>query len=292
MEKIKAIGMLQQSSILIFGIVMSLLVLIIALSGLYPSAWYLWMILGVLSITSLDLGLWWAKAKFKKSPEYRKIGVWRSIVSTYQSFNILVSIMILLGFLLCLMALLIALLFVLILIPIKFSESILYLFLGYLLYLPIRLVIKPPGKKIFGLIPKSIMMLPDYVLVDDGLIINFNIKTWKQPKKQWTAKIKFNELDEIKEFSPQEAMVYMGAVISPDVALFAKTLSNFRKFTKGEINRPAVYVTRNTSPFPGWQVYAGKTVLLKGPSLFYFVTFTRRDVSDLIQRFKSYKRKA
>ncbi|MDO8528419.1 MAG: hypothetical protein Q7S06_00835 [Nanoarchaeota archaeon] len=108
------------------------------------------------------------------------------------------------------------------------------------------------------------------------LIFIFKGKTTAHP-----IKIGFNEINDIREFSYVEARSLLQYEIGPDINLQMQSTRDTIKFLRGEIDRPLTYI------FP--PVSAAKTLMIKGPEIFYLTPVSNEDNSDLIKAFRKFK---
>lgn len=154
-----------------------------------------------------------------------------------------------------------------------FGYLIIILVPGYLVFRGFILrLLKPIGHAISSL---HKTMIPSYEVFADRVVIDPAISGLKV-----NLVLKFSELNEIREMSFFEAEAYKEN-IGPNVPLgVEQTKSLYRLAKTGE--RPKVYFMVQSS---------GKTVLFRGKSIHYLVTFNVDSAKDLIDAFKKYKKK-
>ncbi|VVB82898.1 Uncharacterised protein [uncultured archaeon] len=128
------------------------------------------------------------------------------------------------------------------------------------------------GNKQAALIMAGIFVLP--------LLFIFIFKGKLTPRQ---IKIKFNEIEEIKELSFVESQSLLKYEVGPDINLMMKSAMDLVKFFKGEIEKPLTYVN---SP-----VSAAKTLLIKGPEIFYLTSVSNENQEELMKNFRKFKSK-
>ncbi len=95
--------------------------------------------------------------------------------------------------------------------------------------------------------------------------------------------IGFDETEQLEVFTYTEADAFLKYKVGPVLELGVRQTRDFMRYVKGEIPRPSVYA------FGGAGSNGDRRVLIRGPELFYMVTFDTDDVSDLIEAYHSYK---
>jgi hypothetical protein len=134
-----------------------------------------------------------------------------------------------------------------------------------------RQLIRPLGKY---------SRLPKYELLDDGVIIH--LIHHKHILKNHKFYVSFDELDEIRQFSYSvEAEAFFKYTVGLDLRLAVRQMQSFRQSMKGKIPRPTLYCSQISD--------YGRVVSLRGPELFYVLTFDTNDASDLIEAFRKFK---
>lgn len=120
-------------------------------------------------------------------------------------------------------------------------------------------------------------------LIVAGLfILSFILMSiFKGKPAKYSVKIRFDEINEIKEFSYVEAQSFLEYEIGPDVNLQMQSTRDEISFLRGEIEKPLTYI------FP--PVSAAKTLMIKGPEIFYLTPVSNEDNQDLIRVFRKFK---
>lgn len=125
--------------------------------------------------------------------------------------------------------------------------------------------------------------LPSYILEEDGILLDFNIKNLSNMNKKYIVKILFAELDEVKVLSYVEAESLLRYKIGPDISLRIETIKDGQKYLKGEISKPRYYVYDPTNGV--------ESLLLRGPNIFYLFTVGNQNNIQLIDAFRTFKQK-
>lgn len=125
---------------------------------------------------------------------------------------------------------------------------------------------------------------PTYTLTGDGVTIKLVTMWNKKRPGPPPVHIRFDEIEQLEVFTYTEADAFLKYKVGPDLKLGARQTRDYMRYVKGEIPRPSVFA------FGGAGGTNGKRVLIRGPELFYMVTFDTDDVSDLIEAFQSYKK--
>jgi len=163
--------------------------------------------------------------------------------------------------------------------PIQFTQQFYVLLATFGVYIllrhPLKSILGSMGKKVRG-------NLSRYRLTSKGIEIDLNFKNLTNRSKKYKVNIGFDEIDEIRTFSFMEAQSFLKYEIGPNVELVARQTQDMFQYMKGESNRPGVYTISALSSI-------GKTVFMRGPQLFYFLTFDTEDVGELINAFNSFR---
>ena len=102
--------------------------------------------------------------------------------------------------------------------------------------------------------------------------------------KDWTIKINFNEIDEIREMTYWESDAFMKYTIGPNAQLQIRETKDLYNYMKGKIDKPSVYIATGLNQ-------NNKVIFMKGKDLFYLISFDSSDVSDILLAYKNYKQK-
>lgn len=159
---------------------------------------------------------------------------------------------------------------------IVYSSQFLGLIGGYLFYIIVRVPLKYFFSFTFSSIDK-VLNLPTYKLINDGVEINFNIVDLSDSNKQYTAFLHFKDIERIQTLTYMEALSYFRYQISADMRLQA--MENSLLLGK---KQPDYYIS---SPAGN-----GTNIIIEGTNLFYFINFKTKDVVDLIDAFKTFKK--
>jgi hypothetical protein len=125
--------------------------------------------------------------------------------------------------------------------------------------------------------------MPSYTLTEDGVTIKLVTMWNKKHPDPSPVHIKYNEIDDLQVFTYLEADSVLKYNIGADLNLGVQQTKDFAQYVKGEISRPSVYA------FGGAGGSNGNRVLIRGPQLFYMLTFDNDDGSNLVQAYRSYK---
>jgi hypothetical protein len=247
-----------------------------------------WVLLGAFFIFFIEAVAWWlkgtlamdeAKLEQKSATLWSQLGRFRQYLDAFRV--VITSILLLIIF---------GVAFYYIFNSLKsgmvFRIQFFVLLATYVFYLVVRSPLLSFLEKLFA--PASKMFrgnLPSYTLNGSGLTIDLNIRNLWGPSEKYLVNINFDELDEIRTFTFQEASTFLRYKIGPNAELLAKQAKGMYSYMKHEIPRPSTYIVHATSSI-------GKIVLLRGPELLYFVAFDKDDVSDLLDAFEKYKKKA
>ena len=122
--------------------------------------------------------------------------------------------------------------------------------------------------------------LPTYRLSEDGVTINLFPDAGKKFPELQPIHIRFEEIDELQVMTYTESEAFLKYNIGPDFQLSKRQIEDTAAYLKGKIQRPSVYT------------YGGAKndcVLIRGPELFYMISFDTDNVSDLTQAYQSFK---
>jgi len=234
-------------------------------------------------IVYIECALWWTRQSLRIEEaklEYKDKSLWTQIAVFFQYAGIVQAVI------LSLVLLALAILFAYIIInllttnPLSISSGFFVMAGIYAAYVIARNLLLTMFKKSRAA-RKLGTDLPTYVLTNKDLTIDLKMKNLKDQSKN-LVKIGFDELDEIRTFSFVEAQTFLKYEIGPNLEIVIKQTRDLHDYVKGRIERPSVYT------FTAIQS-VGEIVLLKGPDLFYFLSFDSEDVSDLVTAFNSFK---
>jgi hypothetical protein len=243
-----------------------------------------WMLVFVMPIVLLESGMLWirrasamgdVKGTYPRSDIWSKLGRVNLLVALVGSAIGVVTLLLVIAVgIMALFSLLISN-------PVSVSPS----FLGgagvgvayVVLRIPLGLIWRVMGGKVGRLARKG---QARYALVKGGLEIDLGApKPGGRPAKFC---IDFDELDEVRRFSYLEAKAFMEDTVGPNVKLAARQTRDLYRYYRDEIPRPTVYTLTGTNS-------VGTNVLLRGPELFYLLSFDADDVSDLLHAFEQHK---
>jgi hypothetical protein len=122
-----------------------------------------------------------------------------------------------------------------------------------------------------------------YQLTNNGIMLKQNNTNY--------IYLGFDEINSIICYEPGEAFAMYNFILNPypynlmdlrgsfNSFLISKNRTDQLYFQTGKIDRPAVYIGSNGP---------GKSLLIRGPGLFYFLTFDKNDPFDIIEGFHKY----
>ena len=287
MVRFKANPVLTTVALIMIGLIFLQLLFVASLN---PSegatSLFLWFIIPVFLIAFFEGNRWYFLKSLKidesKFKSHRK-NLWTMFAYSFQYINAVRTIF---GMVLVLAAFCFVSYFITI--PVLLKEIVLtnqsYMYLGtictyVILRVPIVNILSKIIKPIFNFSKKYV---PSYVLKKEGIEISLNyIEIGK--KKIKNIFIGYNEIDEIRVFNFVEAKEFLKYSIGPDAKLAMKNIKQRMDFIKGKIPRPNILITDSISIWP--------IVFIKGPNLFYFTGFNKKNVNDLLDAYKKYKKK-
>ncbi len=100
----------------------------------------------------------------------------------------------------------------------------------------------------------------------------------------YPIKILFSEIQEIKALSFIESQSFLRYKVGPDVGLEVQSLRDLTKFLKDPANpesRPNTYTFMTTGA-------AAKTLLIRGPKIFYLFAVGNEDVDEVIKKVRNH----
>ncbi|HTW96497.1 MAG TPA: hypothetical protein VMD74_02455 [Candidatus Methylomirabilis sp.] len=98
----------------------------------------------------------------------------------------------------------------------------------------------------------------------------------------YPVKIKFEEIDEIREVNYVEAQSLMKYQIGPNISLATRGAKDMYDFMKKKIEKPNVYVMMPA-------MSGAKTLVIKGQNIFYLSAVQNENFEDLLNAFEKYK---
>lgn len=125
------------------------------------------------------------------------------------------------------------------------------------------------------------LQIPMYICI--GIFILFFLIAVFGGKKDirvYPVKIKFSEIQEIKELSFIEVQSYMNYKIGPDITLQSQSIMdmiNFLKDPNNPENRPNTYTLVSESS-------GAKTLLIRGQNLFYLIAVGNEDIDEIVNQ--------
>jgi len=133
---------------------------------------------------------------------------------------------------------------------------------------------------IFG---KIGLTIPLYISIGIFVILFFvMVFGGKKSIVYYPVKIKFSEIEEIKSMSFIEAQSLLNYKIGPDVTLQIQSVRDMIKFLKDPTNpknRPNAYTLDSYAS-------GAKTIMIKGPNLFYIIAIGNEDADKLVKEIK------
>jgi hypothetical protein len=246
-----------------------------------------WLTVAIFFIIFVELSLSWTKQAFSirsSQLQYDKSDLWTTIGHAYQYVDASTSLVAILFFV-AMLAVLAYFVIQLMGNQVTFSTPFFTQLAVYALYLLVRRPLKPVFSRLGTAINNQARgALPTYQLTTDAVIVDLNITDLEHPSKKCLVKIGFDEIDELRSFSYAEAQTFARYQIGPNVSLLSQQTRDLYNYLKGNIARPTVYGVNMISS-------GGTTVFLRGPTLFYFLTFNTSDVRDLMDAYESFKRR-
>ncbi|MBN2083802.1 MAG: hypothetical protein JW748_01160 [Anaerolineales bacterium] len=120
--------------------------------------------------------------------------------------------------------------------------------------------------------------LAKYHLVDGGVEIDLNyfMQIGKRGPSRFT--IRFDEIQEVRGLTYAETLTYMNYIVGPNLELVAREVREVYQWRTGKIARPTAHYSTAKNPF-------GQKVLLRGPEVFYLISF-HTDPADLLEAFR------
>ncbi len=141
------------------------------------------------------------------------------------------------------------------------------------------LILRVPFLKLLKKVTGGIAPGRPYRLEGDGLVFPNLMRVMGGRKTtRWDVRIAFDDLEEIRDLSDTEAAVFLNYQIGPNLTLGATAAVDQYRYHRGQIPRPRYYVVNAFRP-------NGRTLLLRGPDLFYLVAVDG-DPRELVTAFE------
>jgi hypothetical protein len=234
----------------------------------------------------LESGIYWIRKSWgirDTQGRYPKPDTWARIGRGLVFIGLAISIVTILSMLLLIAAEIVIFGIALFADPASLIQPLLIVGGILIIYLVIRttfwIVWRLVGKKAVSQISLG---LAKYKLIEDGVEIdlNFALQIGKPGPSRFC--VRFDELEEVRNLTYVEAVAYMEYTVGPNVELSLREKRELYEWRTGKIPRPTVYILNSTSGL-------GKKVLLRGPDLFYLISFHAEDVGDLLKAFQRSK---
>jgi hypothetical protein len=238
-----------------------------------------------LPIVFMEYGIFWINKSRKMGDSegsYPLGNVWTKIARALLLIGLVVSMAVILASLFLLAVEILIFGIVLFRDPASLIQPLLTAGLLLLVYLPIRISLwvlwRLVGKKAATQISLG---LAKYNLIDRGVEIDLNFVIQIGAPGPSRFFVRFDELEEARSLTYVETVSYLNYTVGPNIELGLREKRELYEWRTGKIPRPTVYLSNAESMF-------GKKVLLRGPGLFYLISFHSNDVSDLIDAFHRY----
>jgi hypothetical protein len=150
---------------------------------------------------------------------------------------------------------------------------------AYVAVFPIWLIARKPLLSSLGRLVDSGQPRYEIAPAGDALLIT---RITGQRKDRGPIRIGFDELDDIRVFNSAEASAYRQYELGPNVELGIRQTKDLYDFSRGAIPRPSVYAVSAGNSM-------GKSVLMRGPNLFYWIYFGGQDGSDIVAAWARYR---
>lgn len=236
----------------------------------------LYLLLPIPFILTLEGGLWRCREGIemrKEALKHKPQNIW-SRLAAFNQFKDILFALIFLGIFIILFLLLLHELWHY---PKAISINIALYTMSLVAYVLIRKKLGKGWKKAAKRFRKG---LPTYQLTEDGIKIKLFTMANKNHADPPPVYIRFDEIDDLKVLTYTEAEAYLKYNVGPDIDLSMRQIRDTAAYLKGEIARPSVYT------FGGAK---SDCVLIRGPELFYMISFDADDVSDLIEAYGSFR---
>jgi len=242
-----------------------------------------WILIAIFCICFIEASVYWLRQSLaidEAMLEYREENIWSSLGRIFQYVDTIISLTIIIA----IGGILIFFLLVLLGSPLRFTLSTPFLILVviYGVYVLIRKPLHAGLDRMAGLAGKRLQEnMPHYTLTERGIVIDLRMKDLRDPSKKYEFPVGFDELDEVRVLTYAEADALVRYRIGPNVDLGLRQVGDLYRYVKGEISRPSVFARVATNR---------PNVLLKGPAIFYLISFGNEDHEELIRVFQDFRR--
>jgi hypothetical protein len=147
-------------------------------------------------------------------------------------------------------------------------------------YLGVRTIVRILWRRLgSGMADRISLGLSKCRLTDDGVEIdlNFLLEVGATGPRRFT--VRFDELEEVRIFTHIEAVAHLWYAVGPNVPLGIRELREMYLWRRGKIPRPTVCFSTALG-------LLGKIILLRGPELFYLISFHAQDAGGLVEAFR------
>ncbi len=147
-----------------------------------------------------------------------------------------------------------------------------------LVYLIIRIPFLMVLKKVTGRIAPG----RPFRLEGNGLVFPNMMRVMGGSRNpRWDVRIEFDDLEEIRDLSDMEAGAFLQYQIGPNLTLGTAAVADQYRYFRQQIPRPRFYAFNALRP-------NGRTLLLRGPDLFYLVAVDG-DTAELVAAFEKHR---
>lgn len=275
-------------SIILFlaGTLFALLIILASLQPQKSEFSLIWVFMAIFLIIWFEGVIWWLRQSLRiedSKLEYREKSIWTRFGLFSQYAGIVLSIIIILILLSILSPVISFFISKFDYDSISISREFLSLVSTCGLYIITRNPIISALRKIGSSLVKRFKgSFANYTLSDNGLIIDLKWNNFKGQPGKYLINIGFDEIEEIRTFSFVEAQTFIDSWVDSNTELRSRQVKDMVDFSRGKIARPSVYESISST---------GRTVFLKGPNLFYLITFDVENVDDLMNAYNSFKQK-
>ena len=244
-----------------------------------------WVLAALFCIGFIEASVYWLRQSLaidESMLEYPEANIWSSIGRILQYTDAIISLTILIA----VGGILVFFLLVLLGGPLRFTLSTPFLTLVviYGIYALIRKPLHAGLDRMAGLAGKRLKnYMPRYTLTGRGIIIDLRMKDFGDPSKKYEFPVGFDELDEVRVLTYAEADALVRYRVGPNLDLGLRQAGDLYRYVKGEISRPSVFARVATNR---------PNVLLKGPAIFYLISFENEDHEELVRVFQDFQKSA
>ncbi|MDA8226824.1 MAG: hypothetical protein M0T74_03815 [Desulfitobacterium hafniense] len=236
----------------------------------------LWLFIPMISLITYKAGMWRLRdgIKIRQSAlNYKPQTVWSKIATFMQFKDILNTGL----FMLLFLALLVLCLHEFWYSPKAITPNIFFFTSGFLIYILSRKIL---DRNFASFTKKALRGMPTYTLTEDGLTIKLVTMWNKKHPDPPPVHIFFDEIEDLQVLTFVEADAFLKYNIGPDLNIGMQQAKDFTQYIRGDIRRPSVYA------FGGSGGTNNMRVMIRGPELFYMITFDTDDVSDLVEAYR------